>query len=27
VRQLHGRPGEIWGALSSFDKLIVLTTP
>ena len=27
VRQLHGRPGEVWGALSSFDKLIVLTTP
>jgi len=26
VRQLHGRPGEVWGALSSFDKLIVLET-
>ena len=26
VRQLHGRPGEVWGALSALDKLIVLTT-
>ena len=27
VRQLNGRPGEVWGALSALDKLIVLTTP
>lgn len=26
VRQLHGRAGEVWGALSALDKLIVLTT-
>lgn len=26
VRQVHGRPGEVWGALSALDKLIVLTT-
>lgn len=26
VRQLHGRPGEVWGALSALDRLIVLTT-
>jgi virginiamycin B lyase len=26
VRQLHGRPGEVWGALSALDKLILLTT-
>lgn len=26
VRQLHGRPGEVWGALSALDKLIVATT-
>ncbi len=26
VRQIHGRPGEVWGALSGLDKLILLTT-
>lgn len=26
VRQLSGRPGEVWGALSALDRLIVLTT-
>jgi virginiamycin B lyase len=26
VRQLHGRPGEVWGALSALDKLLLLTT-
>jgi virginiamycin B lyase len=26
VRQLHGRPGEVWGAESSADRLVVLTT-
>jgi virginiamycin B lyase len=25
VRQLHGRPGEVWGAESGADKLIVVT--
>jgi virginiamycin B lyase len=25
VRQLHGRPGEVWGAESSVDKLVVVT--
>ena len=25
VRQLHGRPGEVWGAESGTDKLVVLT--
>jgi virginiamycin B lyase len=25
VRQLHGRPGEIWGAESGADKLVVVT--
>ena len=25
VRQLHGRPGEVWGAESATDKLIVVT--
>ncbi|MET1232391.1 MAG: lyase [Candidatus Limnocylindrales bacterium] len=25
VRQLHGRPGEVWGAESAADKLIVVT--
>jgi virginiamycin B lyase len=24
VRQLHGRPGEVWGAESATDKLVVL---
>jgi virginiamycin B lyase len=24
IRQLHGRPGEVWGAESSADKIIVL---
>jgi virginiamycin B lyase len=27
VRQLLGRPGEIWGAESGTDKLVVLRTP
>ncbi len=27
IRQLLGRPGEVWGAGSSVDKLIVLRTP
>jgi len=26
IRQLHGRPGEVWGALSALDRLIVATT-
>jgi virginiamycin B lyase len=26
VRQIHGRPGEVWGAESSRDKLIVIRT-
>lgn len=26
VRQLHGRPGEVWGAESSADKLVVVFT-
>lgn len=26
VRQLHGRPGEVWGAESGGDKLVVVTT-
>jgi virginiamycin B lyase len=25
VRQLHGRPGEVWGAESALDKLVVIT--
>jgi virginiamycin B lyase len=25
VRQLHGRPGEVWGAESAVDKLVVVT--
>ena len=25
IRQLHGRPGEVWGAESAADKLIVVT--
>jgi virginiamycin B lyase len=25
VRQLHGRPGEVWGAESATDKLVVVT--
>jgi virginiamycin B lyase len=25
VRQLHGRPGEVWGAESGTDKLVVVT--
>jgi virginiamycin B lyase len=25
VRQLHGRPGEIWGAESAVDKLVLVT--
>ena len=27
VRQLLGRPGEVWGAESGADKLIVVRTP
>jgi virginiamycin B lyase len=26
VRQIHGRPGEIWGAESAADKLVVIRT-
>jgi virginiamycin B lyase len=26
VRQLHGRPGEVWGAESGTDKLVVIRT-
>ncbi|HLE78422.1 MAG TPA: SMP-30/gluconolactonase/LRE family protein [bacterium] len=26
VRQIHGRPGEVWGGLSARDKLIVVRT-
>ncbi|HWL37980.1 MAG TPA: hypothetical protein VNQ77_17470 [Frankiaceae bacterium] len=26
VRQIHGRPGEVWGAESAADKLVVLVT-
>ena len=25
VRQLHGRPGEVWGAESATDKLVRIT--
>jgi virginiamycin B lyase len=25
VRQLNGRPGEVWGAESAVDKLVVVT--
>lgn len=24
VRQLHGRPGEVWGAESAVDKLVLI---
>ena len=24
VRQLHGRPGQVWGAASGVDKLLVV---
>jgi virginiamycin B lyase len=27
VRQLHGRPGEVWGAESSADQLVVVRYP
>jgi virginiamycin B lyase len=27
VRQILGRPGEVWGAESGVDKLVVLRTP
>ena len=27
VRQLLGRPGEVWGAMSGLDKLVVARTP
>jgi virginiamycin B lyase len=26
VRQIHGRPGEVWGALSAHNKLLLVTT-
>lgn len=26
VRQIHGRPGEVWGAMSGQDKLVVVRT-
>ncbi len=26
VRQIHGRPGEVWGAESAVDKLVVIRT-
>ena len=26
VRQINGRPGEVWGAQSGLDKLIVFRT-
>ena len=26
VRQIHGRPGEVWGAESGVDKLVVVRT-
>ena len=26
VRQIHGRPGEVWGGLSAVDKLLVIRT-
>jgi len=26
VRQIHGRPGEVWGAMSGVDKLVVART-
>jgi streptogramin lyase len=26
VRQIHGRPGEVWGAESAADKLVVVRT-
>lgn len=26
VRQIHGRPGEVWGALSAHDKLLLVKT-
>ena len=26
VRQIHGRPGEVWGAESGADKLVVVET-
>lgn len=26
IRQIHGRPGEVWGALSGLDKLLLATT-
>ncbi|MFL6326684.1 MAG: hypothetical protein ACJ71I_04315 [Nitrososphaeraceae archaeon] len=26
VRQILGRPGEIWGAESSLDRLVILRT-
>jgi streptogramin lyase len=26
VRQIHGRPGEVWGGLSAVDKLLLIRT-
>jgi virginiamycin B lyase len=26
VRQIHGRPGEVWGGLSALDKLLIIRT-
>jgi virginiamycin B lyase len=26
VRQIHGRPGEVWGAESATDHLVVIRT-
>jgi streptogramin lyase len=26
VRQIHGRPGEVWGAESAADKLVLVRT-
>ena len=26
IRQIHGRPGEVWGGLSAVDKLLVIRT-
>jgi virginiamycin B lyase len=26
VRQIHGRPGEVWGAESAADRLVVVHT-
>jgi Streptogramin lyase len=26
VRQIHGRPGQIWGAKSGLDRIMVIRT-